>query len=99
MPSAQYINLTPGASGTIYTAPANGYFFCQIIANGELGFIWLYDNINGIGSGQGARAGTSSDGCRCFIPVKKGETIKFEYGNISRVEFFRFIYAEGSQPS
>ena len=26
MPSSRYINLTLGASGTVYTAPANGYF-------------------------------------------------------------------------
>lgn len=93
MPSGKYIDLTLGASDTTYTAPANGYFTCQVVASSQLGFVWMYTDY--MGTGQGARAGTNADGCRAYLPVKKGEKITVTYQNTSRVEFFRFIYAQG----
>ena len=93
MPSSKYIDLTLGDSGSTYTAPANGYFGCEIIVSSQLGFICMYTDL--MGCGQGARAGTNEDYCRCYIPVKKGQAVKIDYEYLKSKVYFRFIYAEG----
>ena len=93
MPSNRYINLTLGASGSRYTAPANGYVYCErnstsgskfvsiSIVNGELGVYGL------------ATAGVNNT--RIFLPVKKGEKFKVSYSVEVDYFKFRFFYAEG----
>ena len=94
MPSGRYIDLTVGASGSTYTAPANGWFSAFCLTN-ESSSCFLLNNTNGINA-NGAVIQHLTDG-RCCIPVKKGDVISFYYNkiNASLGAFLRFIYAEG----
>ena len=91
MPSDKIINLTLGATGTSYTAPANGWvrFTKKAGANGQL--VQLSSGkvdiiCNAYASGQTAT---------CFLPVKKGETFYTWYNATGETLFFHFCYAEG----
>lgn len=91
MPSDSWVDLTVGANGATYTAPANGYYgfrnnaqtylsiknLSSTVVENEQMAVWLPIN--------------SSSG---FLPVKKGQTIQLNYSANSFV-YFRFIYAEG----
>ena len=84
MPSSRYIDLTLGASGSTYTAPANGYFSFFSTSQG----INLYNGQNGMRSYI-----TTNSGSAGFLPVKKGATVILY--NTTTNAVFRFIYAEG----
>jgi len=97
MPSSRYIDLTLGASGTTYTAPANGYISIVMAGtvSGNTGyFSQLYDN--GV---EIRRFGdqSSSGAYHVFtlnFEIGKGQTFTLSYYGLSP-NFFRFIYAEG----
>ena len=92
MPSGTYTNLTLGASGTSYTAPADGYvcFYMsqpgphdlQVYLSNETAQLRVrtYQNVNDIA---------------CWIPVSKGDTFYLEYTYNSGSYQFRFIYSQG----
>lgn len=91
MPSGRYIDLTLGASGTKYVAPANGWvrFTKKTGANGQLvqlssGSVDII--CNAYYSGQTAT---------CFLPVKKGAEFYAWYNATGETLFFHFCYAEG----
>lgn len=87
MPSNKYIDLTLGASGTEYTAPANGIFY----AASNVGSVRLYANSFSISSNILA----GNWGGQAFMPVKTGDKVGVAYTNSSTI--VRFIYAEGAQ--
>ena len=97
MPSNKYINLTLGASGSTYTAPANGWFSIQVevsgnnlffgsVVSGDYGFvipIWT---------------GGGSIPVRVIVPCTAGRIFKTNYNcTINAVSEFRFIYAQSDQ--
>ena len=99
MPSNRYIDLTLGATGAEYVAPANGYFSWAMSASaadqafsldyrGEGNTTWLLSS--------GRKSYANGDYIRMWLPVKKGEKVVTSYngGTNSR---FRFTYAEGDQ--
>jgi hypothetical protein len=90
MPSNKYIDLTLGASGSTYTAPANGWMQCACTGTaGSTYFELVTDYASATASFTGGWARTS-------IPVKKGDvTTVFYGGNNFKAQLFRFIYAEG----
>lgn len=93
MPSDNYINLTVPASGSSYTAPANGYVSMYALTNGS-GAITL-DNV-GIYQNIGSVVWTpSSQGLSAYVPVRKGQSVRIGYINIAQFLSFKFIYAEG----
>ena len=88
MPSSRYIDLTLGASGTAYTAPANGWILCTLglNANGWLAIhhFWAQNsNLDGYVS--------------ILRPLRKGEVFSVDYSGYVQTIFFRFIYAEGEE--
>ena len=89
MPSGTYDNLTAGASGTTYIAPANGYV-CLSAGSSTSGYVGLSNNTSGTESGsRGAWQ-------PCFIVVKKNDTFAIYYdGSLTNFSSFRFIYAQG----
>ena len=88
-PSNRYIDLTLGAAGTNYIAPANG--FVQLSAF-KATQVDLVNTSTGIRNGYGAQ---TEDTYRfTFIPVKKGDGFCAWY-SITTLDYFRFIYAEG----
>jgi len=97
MPSSRYINLTLGASGSTYTAPANGYFLLRRVstaANQYVSFSVLENNIVCFALSQ--QYVTSGFVAVNAVPAKKGQTLYLTYslgGGTS--DYFRFVYAEG----
>ena len=94
MPSDTYENLTLGASGSIYTAPANGWFtYSTTNTSTQNNFIYLNNETAKLTSYSMAVAGVVANG---FIPAKKGDLVSLGYFN-SVIAVFRFIYAQGSE--
>ena len=93
MPSSRYIDLTLGASGATYTAPANGWVFFQDTGNQPYSALVLrtyYIRVS-LTPGSGGNTVMSE-----IMPVKKGDIFYAEYANITgENRLFRFIYAEG----
>lgn len=98
MPSNRYIDLTLGASGSTYTAPANGYVCIFAMQTATSGWIHLYTPANKlyVFAQPPNVSGYSMSG---FIPVLKGKTFVVGYADISLSSsgHFRFIYAEGAE--
>ena len=96
MPSGRYIDLTLGASGSTYTAPANGYFIMSGVATSANAFVYF------VGSGMNPRFYAPGTGGTAagFIPLKKGKACRIDYANINisaNTTTFRFAYAEGEE--
>lgn len=91
MPSNKYIDLTLGASGSTYTAPANGWVLVgkRCTANQYLG---TYEN-----SIMRKMEIWSSAYCSLFFPVRKGDVFPISYNASGVTEIFRFVYAEGAK--
>lgn len=94
MPSNTYNSLTLGASGTQYTAPANGWYYIEGATTGGSNATATLDII---GNKISVILTTNSaHGIAYPIPVLKGDTITIYYGRFN-VSYFRFIYAVGSE--
>lgn len=94
MPSNRYIDLTLGASGTEYIAPANGWYYTHKQSTSSNQYIKL-ENLNNILSSQGESS--NSNGWNfAFIPTKKDDTIRLTY-SAGGEGLLRFIYAEGEE--
>lgn len=91
MPSNKYVNLTLGASGDSYTAPANGWL-CLRTVKSTAGFTAFASS-----SGLGVESRTAINGTACtlYIPCKKGDTIGCLYDGVNTEIDFKFIYAVG----
>ena len=90
MPSNKYIDLTLGASGSTYTAPANGYFQLAVLDGISIQF---YNKTKAsfwkaLASGGGA----FSESIEC----QAGDIIQCYY-EYTTFRWFRFYYAEGSK--
>ncbi len=102
MPSSKYDDLTLGASGTKYVAPANGYFFIDKIAGTDSRYCQLIALKDPNGSleinnmlHRTFRGEYRTSPCTCLLPVKKGDTVAVDYNATGATNLFRFIYAEG----
>lgn len=92
MPSDECVVLTLGASGTTYTAPANGWFYLSKTAGKTDAYISLV--ING-SFGQTIHVPGAGNQNRTFIPTRKGDTLTVTYSATGETSAFRFYYAEG----
>ena len=101
MPSDKYIDLTLGASGLTYTAPANG--FVTVFGNfgNSNGFLCILDITGDRNNCSVISKAASEDWtCATTLPIRKGHTFKVTYNyNPTSVSYglFRFYYAEGSK--
>lgn len=93
MPSDKYIDLTLSASGTAYTAPADGYF--DLRKGGNAG---QFGRMNSERLETGSILG-SNEVVSLFLPVKKGDTTTVLYNLTGNTYVFRFVYAVGSEPA
>lgn len=89
MPSGRYIDLTLGASGSTYTAPANGWFCFNKISTGVqfasfVGSVKAYSVVE-----------ASGREVSIYVPARKGESVILNYNLAGTTSFFRFVYAEG----
>ena len=95
MPSDKYVDLTLGANGSSYTAPANGWIAFGKTANGAGQFITLTNVTNSLVIAFNAHA--SGNIPQVYIPCAKGDTIIVNYSAGGATQRFRFIYAKGSE--
>ena len=95
MPSSKYIDLTLGASGSSYTAPANGYFALHYITTSNLVNLYMYNPVTQLGDGNSVYT-NGWDGY-ISIPVLKDDQVVVVWGGSVSANEFRFIYAEGEQ--
>ena len=99
MPSTKAINLTLGASGTIYTAPVDGYVCIFGYQAGQNGFIRLWCNQNLL-SVWSQPTNVANFACNVSMPVSKGETFVTDYESFTLNNgYFNFIYAVGTVPT
>lgn len=93
MPSNKYIDLTLGASGTQYTAPANGWFWFLGSWSNQNGYIQLRAQSTGY---RVQVPGISINGFYgLMLPIKKEDICMVAYTVAPSNVTFRFIYAEG----
>lgn len=90
----KYLDLTLGASGDTYTAPANGWIYLQKDNGGTNNYCQLKNETTQI-SGWAVRASSTVNN-GCFLPVKKGDVYSVIYNAMGETQYFRFIYAQGS---
>ena len=96
MPSSTKVDLTLGASGTTYTAPADGYAAIALTPDTS-GTLYIY-------AGTEPRYGLSTpysanNWTETMISAQKGRTIIVQYNGTLNVNYFRFIYAVGTAPT
>lgn len=96
MPSSTYKDLTLGASGSSYIAPANGWFCFGANAGDASSFAILYSLTR-----EGVASKSSSVGSNSYfviIPVSKGDSVLLAYSASALSSLvFRFYYAQGSE--
>lgn len=104
LPSSTYETMTVGASGSTYTAPANGWFVAHGIgtANGQSNMIFFIGNY--YSTRRYATQYTYSEAnTAIWFPVLKGEIVTLDYYNTSFTYSgysnlgVYFIYAQGSE--
>lgn len=96
MPSGKAISLTVGASGTTYTAPANGWFAAVCDPTSTSAYVALAQTNTSIGSGTIVVPDTSYVGTRTSICCSKGQSVSLYYGRMN-ITVLRFYYAEGEE--
>lgn len=96
MPSNTYTDLTVGASGTTYTAPANGWFLLKCAVENKT---TLYQA--GYQTSYGAKGFVGGYGYNSYggatVPMLKGQTLTFNYESNTQDRAIRFVYAQGSE--
>ena len=91
LPSDNYLDLSLGASGTTYTAPANGWVVFGKAASAAGQYINLSSGANVVQVISYASGNILS----ICLPVLKGKTFKASYTVAGATNSFRFIYGEG----
>ena len=95
MPSDRYVDLTLGATGSDYTAPANGWVFFQDTGNQSSSALVLRTNFIRVSLTPGEIGNPIMSE---ILPVQKGEIFYAEYAYVTgENRVFRFIYAQGSK--
>ena len=92
-PTNTFEDLALGASGTTYTAPANGWVVFGKAASGAGQYINLS---SGYLTNQVVSNATGNI-LSIYIPVYKGKTFKANYSVGGATNSFRFIYAKGEE--
>lgn len=92
MPSSNSINLTAGASGTQYTAPAAGWFTARVKTTGSNAQLWFDNTSSGLQIFQTVQPNDWL--IALYIPAKKGQKVSLLYTSCN-VEMFKFVYASG----
>lgn len=98
MPSNRYIDLTLGANGSTYTAPANGWFVLQCEVSGDNKYFTTRVTVSDYGFIIPIWTGGGSVPVRTTVPCSAGKTFVVSYNcTINETPRFRFIYAEGEE--
>lgn len=93
MPSSKYIDLTLGASGTTYTAPANGWIAISKVSTAAHQYLCIYRSH----FRTQVHSTTKDQYLEAYAPIRKGEQFKINYVAGGTTNMFKFIYAEGEK--
>jgi len=93
MPSNRYIDLKFGATGTSYTAPANGWFYFKRASDGTNTSLSLENNTKG----YMVETTTSLANPSILLPVVKNDVVRMWWINGATDNVLRFYYAEGEK--
>lgn len=96
MPSDTYVDLTLGASGTTYTAPANGWFWVRNRTSLNGGGLTMQIKKNNAIIYETTMKTVAAAVISDSLPVKKGAILTFYYDSGTDTAI-RFIYAQGSE--
>ena len=100
MPSNVYTDLTLGASGTTYTAPASGYYYVRMSSMGTNQYFRFMvkdpNNSSNVLYATRLMRPNSGSYADLYIPIYKGYILAVEY-TATGIEVFRFLYAVGSE--
>lgn len=98
MPSNYYVELTLGASGTTYTAPANGYVYVRKVTTASKQFlnITIQDTNGDVITSENQSSYTGMH-LKVWLPVRKGEQFKIGYTAGGETLNCQFIYAQGEE--
>jgi len=91
MPSTRYEDLTLGASGSTYTATANGWAYLAMGGGTNPSAEISSDTI----ATRYLSASSDTRTFHIYLPIAKGQTFKISYSNVGNLSAFRFIYAQG----
>jgi hypothetical protein len=96
MPSNRRIDLTLGASGASYTAPADGWLVLNKLSSGtSYQFVQFYNTKN---ADRRIGTATTNNAYLCAtMPLAKGDRVLVEYSATGDTKLFRFIYANGAK--
>ena len=97
-PSGKYKDLTLGASGATYTAPADGWYCLYMGANAAAqyaAFRYSTGSYNSLYHREYAPA--SGNAVEAIFPAAKGGTVQIAYTLGGTVSYFRFVYAKGAE--
>lgn len=95
MPSKRYIDITLGASGATYTAPADGYISLTAVCNEKTNKYMELINVSGGYRVIGWTQGDTSVSIELFLPVRENQTFRTSNNGTFTANHFRFYYAEG----
>jgi hypothetical protein len=91
-PSSNAEDLELGATGTTYTAPANGYVYVNKSSTASGQYVNIYD---GLSSSYRSISSGSGQPLLVHATVRKGKKYRVEYTAAGATNTFKFIYAEG----
>lgn len=96
MSSNRRQTLTVGASGSIYTAPANGWFYCYIPTGSSSTMQTIY--MENIGKPCASTTAQNNwNALACTLPFQKGDRLRLYWSKASSVRVsLYFFYAEGT---
>lgn len=93
LPSDKYIDLTLGATGSSYKAPADGYLVIRKTATAANQYVYMKSGEIFISTHA-----TSNDSVlEMYVPVQGGKSCVVSYNAGGSTGVFRFVYAEGAK--
>lgn len=95
MPSNKFTAMTLGSSGSMYTAPVDGWFFIAKSSNAVNQYINIVNETTGFSTAYNPPV--SGTNCRLFLPATKGDVVSISYNLSGSTNLFRFIYTNGSK--
>lgn len=93
LPGSLYVDWTLGASGTMYTMPADGWLSFSKTASQSGQIIYMRNETRAYALYNTANI---NEPCCGVLPVRKSDQIEIVYTTGGTTNVFRFIYAEGA---
>ena len=90
-PADKNVDMTLGASGASYTAPANGWICLSKKSTAANQYLQLYNSSISVQT----RSHASANNVIAYLPLRKGDQFWVTYDLGGATSYFRFTYAQG----